>query len=146
MIQIFHENIIIADIAHGIVVVTDFVSTLEHPLYTLLLGLACLYIFSLLMKQLFGPSSSDNLSFKMTVDRVDDAVNLDHNSLTQKIKMKSQKIVMDAEKGEAKLAIEKCKKFLSSVESSNFKCKIFINSWEVRGKKFMSSKKMYQGH
>jgi len=129
-VSIFHENIIIADIAHGIVVVTDFVSTLEHPLYTLLLGLACLYIFSLLMKQLFGPSSSDNLSFKMTVDRVDDAVNLDHNSLTQKIKMKSQKIVMDAEKGEAKLAIEKCKKFLSSVESSNFKCKIFINSWE----------------
>jgi len=129
-VSIFHENIIIADIAHAIVVVTDFVSTLEHPLYTLLLGLACLYIFSLLIKQLFGPSYSDNLSFKMTVDRVDDAVNLDHNSLTQKIKMKSQKIVMDAEKGEAKLAIEKCKKFLSSVESSNFKCKIFINSWE----------------
>ena len=118
---------------------TDFVASLEHPLYTLLLGLGCLYIFSLLIKQLFGQSSSDNLSFKMTVDRVDDAVNLDHNSLTQKIKMKSQKIVMDAEKGEAKLAIEKCKKFLSSVESSNFKCKIFINSWEVRRIKLKSN-------
>ena len=112
-------------------VVTDFVSSLEHPLYSLLLGLGCLYILSLLFKQIFGQSNNQNLSFKMTVDRVDDAVNLDHNSLTQKMKMKSQKIVMDAEKGEAKLAIEKCKKFLSSVESSNFKCKIFINSWEV---------------
>lgn len=66
----------------------------------------------------------------MTVDRVDDSINLEQNSLTHKMKIKSQKIVMDAEKGEAKLAIEKCKKFLSAVESSNFKCKIFINSWE----------------
>ena len=59
-------------------------------------------------------------------------MNLEQNSLTHKMKIKSQKIVMDAEKGEAKLAIEKCKKFLSAVESSNFKCKIFINSWEVK--------------
>jgi len=129
-VSVFHENVIIADIAYGAVVVTDFVSTLEHPLYSLFLGLGCIYICSILINQLFSQSSHENLSFKMTVDRVDDAVNLDHNSLTQKMKMKSQKIVMDAEKGEAKLAIEKCKKFLSSVESSNFKCKIFINSWE----------------
>merc|ERR1712115_57069 len=42
---------------------------------------------------------------------------------------------MDAEKGEAKLAIDKCKKFLTAVQSSNFQCKIFINSWEdIEGK------------
>ena len=135
--QIFHESIIVADIAHAVVVVIELISTLEHPLYSLLLGLGCLYFFSLLFKQIFGQTASENLSFKMTVDRVDDAVNLDHNTLTQKMKVKSQKIVMDAEKGEAKLAIEKCKKFLSSVESSNFKCKIFINSWEVSAHRFI---------
>ena len=48
------------------------------------------------------------------------------------MKQKSKKIVMDAEKGEAKMAIDKCKKFLSAVQSSNFQCKIFINSWEVK--------------
>ena len=31
------------------------------------------------------------------------------------------------------MAIEKCKKFLTAVQSSNFQCKIFINSWEVTG-------------
>ena len=67
----------------------------------------------------------------MSVDRVDDAPMVEHNALTQKIKQKSKKIVMDAEKGEAKMAINKCKKFLSTVHSSNFQCKIFINSWEV---------------
>ena len=67
----------------------------------------------------------------MTVDRVDDTPMVEHNTLTQKIKQKSKKIVMDAEKGEAKMAIEKCKKFLTAVQSSNFQCKIFINSWEV---------------
>ena len=127
----FHENLIVADIAHGAVLVMYFLSTLEHPLYTFLFGLGSLYFLSLLLKHISGESTADNLSFKMTVDRVDDAINLEENSLTHKMKIKSQKIVMDAEKGEAKLAIEKCKKFLSAVESSNFKCKIFINSWEV---------------
>ena len=68
----------------------------------------------------------------MTVDRIDDAPIVEQNSLTNKIKQKSRKIVMDAEKGEAKMAIEKCKKFLTAVQSSNFQCKIFINSWEVQ--------------
>ena len=121
-----------ADIAHGLVLVMDFLSTLEHPLYSILLGLGCIYFLSLLFKIISGQSTPENLSFKMTVDRVDDSINLEQNSLTHKMKIKSQKIVMDAEKGEAKLAIEKCKKFLSAVESSNFKCKIFINSWEVK--------------
>ena len=67
----------------------------------------------------------------MAIDRVDDASIIEHNALTQKMKQKSKKIVMDAEKGEAKMAIDKCKKFLSAVQSSNFQCKIFINSWEV---------------
>ena len=67
----------------------------------------------------------------MAIDRVDDAPIIEHNALTQKMKQKSKKIVMDAEKGEAKMAIDKCKKFLSAVQSSNFQCKIFINSWEV---------------
>ena len=68
----------------------------------------------------------------MAVERVDEAPIIEHNALTQKMKQKSKKIVMDAEKGEAKMAIDKCKKFLSAVHSSNFQCKIFINSWEVK--------------
>ena len=68
----------------------------------------------------------------MTVDRLDDSINLERNSLTHKTKIKSQTIMMNAEKGEAKLAMEKCKKFLSAISrSSNLKCKIFLNSWEV---------------
>ena len=68
----------------------------------------------------------------MAVERADEAPIIEHNALTQKMKQKSKKIVMDAEKGEAKMAIDKCKKFLSAVQSSNFQCKIFINSWEVK--------------
>ena len=68
----------------------------------------------------------------MAVERVDEGPIIEHNALTQKMKQKSKKIVMDAEKGEAKMAIDKCKKFLSAVQSSNFQCKIFINSWEVK--------------
>ena len=67
----------------------------------------------------------------MAVERVDDSPAVEQNTLTNKIKQKSRKIVMDAEQGEARTAIEKCKNFLSSVQSSNFACKIFINSWEV---------------
>ena len=70
----------------------------------------------------------------MAVERVDEGPIIEHNALTQKMKQKSKKIVMDAEKGEAKMAIDKCKKFLSAVQSSNFQCKIFINSWEVKKK------------
>ena len=67
----------------------------------------------------------------MVVERLDDSPAVEQNTLTNKIKQKSRKIVMDAEQGEARTAIEKCKNFLSSVQSSNFACKIFINSWEV---------------
>ena len=35
----------------------------------------------------------------MTVDRVDETPFVEHNTLTQKMKQKSKKIVMDAEKG-----------------------------------------------
>jgi len=51
-------------------------------------------------------------------------------TFTQKMKLKSTKIVDEGEKGEMKKAIEKCKKFLSTVQATNFACKIFINSWE----------------
>ena len=43
------------------------------------------------------------ISLKMTVDRVDDTPIVEHNTLTQKIKQKSKKIVMDAEKGKESL-------------------------------------------
>ena len=131
LFQVFHENVIVADIAYGAVMVMEFLLAIEDPLYTLFLGFGCLYFLSLLFKVVNYQKSSENISFKMTVDRVDESLNIEQNSLTHKMKVKSKKIVMDAEKGEAKLAIDKCKKFLSSVESSNFKCKIFINSWEV---------------
>ena len=38
----------------------------------------------------------------MTVDRIDDSPLVEQNTLTQKMKQKSKKIVMDAERGEAK--------------------------------------------
>ena len=73
----------------------------------------------------------EEVRLRMVVDRLDDSPAVEQNTLTNKIKQKSRKIVMDAEQGEARTAIEKCKNFLSSVQSSNFACKIFINSWEV---------------
>lgn len=54
----------------------------------------------------------------------------DNVNFTKQMTAKSKKIVMDAEHGEAKSAIDRCKKFLNGVESSSFSCKIFINSWE----------------
>ena len=39
----------------------------------------------------------------MTIDRVDDTPIVEHNTLTQKIKQKSKKIVMDAEKGKERI-------------------------------------------
>ena len=73
----------------------------------------------------------EEVRLRMVVERLDDSPAVEQNTLTNKIKQKSRKIVMDAEQGEARTAIEKCKNFLSSVQSSNFACKIFINSWEV---------------
>ena len=67
-----------------------------------------------------------------TTEIPEEISSLEKRTFTKKMKNKSKKIVLDAEKGEAKQAIEKCKKFLSLVESSSFKCKIFVNSWEVR--------------
>ena len=78
-----------------------------------------------------GREEGESVSVQLSVARVDDSPLVEHTTLTQKIKQKSRKIVMDAEQGEARTAIEKCKNFLSSVQSSNFACKIFINSWEV---------------
>ena len=69
---------------------------------------------------------------RLSVERVDDSPVVEHNTLTSKIKQKSRKIVLDAEQGEARTAIQKCKNFLSAVQSSNFACKIFINSWQVQ--------------
>ena len=126
----FHENIIVADIAYIGLKTVDYITSMEQPLHYCLLLLGCLYFLRIFYHYFTSSSSSEKLSFKMTVDRVDDAAAVETNSLTHKMKIKAQKIVMDAEKGEAKTAIEKCKKFLSTVETSNFKCKIFINSWE----------------
>jgi len=54
----------------------------------------------------------------------------ENEAFTRQMAAKSRKIVMDAEHGEAKGAIDRCKKFLNNVETSQFACKIFINSWE----------------
>ena len=72
-----------------------------------------------------------DVSVRLSMARVDDSPLVEHTALTHKMKQKSKKIVMAAEQGEARSVIEKCKKFLSTVQSSNFACKIFINSWEV---------------
>jgi len=54
----------------------------------------------------------------------------ENEAFTRQMAAKSRKIVLDAEHGEAKGAIDRCKKFLNNVETSQFACKIFINSWE----------------
>jgi len=48
----------------------------------------------------------------------------------KKMKLKSNKIVKEAESGELKETVERCKRFLSSIQASSFACKIFVNSWK----------------
>jgi len=52
------------------------------------------------------------------------------NSFEEKMRTKSRKIVDAAESGELQQAVEKCKKFLSTIEASTFECKCELNSWE----------------
>jgi len=52
------------------------------------------------------------------------------NSFEEKMRTKSRKIVDAAEKGELKEAVEKCKKFLTTIQASTFECKCELNSWE----------------
>jgi len=134
-ISVILNNLLVADIAAGVVFVVDILSSMENPGNTFVMLCGCLYLFQTLLQLIKPEKKEENISLRMTVDRVDDTPMVEHNTLTQKIKQKSKKIVMDAEKGEAKMAIEKCKKFLTAVQSSNFQCKIFINSWEdIEGK------------
>ena len=117
--------------AAGLIFVWQLLASIENPANTFFICCGCLYLLQTLFKLTQTQKKEESVSLKMTVDRIDDAPIVEQNSLTTKIKQKSRKIVMDAEKGEAKMAIEKCKKFLTAVQSSNFQCKIFINSWEV---------------
>jgi len=52
------------------------------------------------------------------------------NSFEDKMRTKSKKIVEAAERGELKEAVDKCKKFLSTIQASTFECKCELNSWE----------------
>merc|ERR1712013_668005 len=52
------------------------------------------------------------------------------NSFEEKMRTKSKKIVEAAERGELKEAVDKCKKFLSTIQASTFECKCELNSWE----------------
>ena len=90
----------IADVASRVLALCDFFSSLENPTNTFVALCGCMYLLQFLVK--FSRSSekkSENISLKMTIDRVDDTPIVEHNTLTQKIKQKSKKIVMDAEKG-----------------------------------------------
>ena len=123
-----------ADIAHSIILVWDLLASLENPLNTFAVLCGCLYISQTVLGWVFsrrGREEGESVSVQLSVARVDDSPLVEHTTLTQKIKQKSRKIVMDGEQGEARSVIQKCKKFLSTVQSSNFACKIFINSWEV---------------
>jgi len=51
-------------------------------------------------------------------------------TFSQRMKSKSSKVVHEAEKGEMKVVVDRCKKFLSTIQASNFASKVFINSWE----------------
>ena len=89
----------IADIASGVLSLCDFFSSLENPANTFVALCGCLYLLQFVMKFSRPDKKSENISVKMTVDRVDDTPFVEHNTLTQKMKQKSKKIVMDAEKG-----------------------------------------------
>ena len=121
-----------ADLAHGVLLVWDYLASLDNPLNTLAVLCGSLYILQTLTACL-SPRRvvEQEVSLRLSAARVDDSPLVEHTALTQKMKQKSKKIVMDCEQGEARSVIEKCKKFLSTVQSSNFACKIFINSWEV---------------
>ena len=97
----------IADLAVVFISIWDFLSSFEDPLNTFLLFCGCIYLAQTL-KKLFQPKHQyqpcdQNISGAMTVDRMDDSPLVEQNTLTQKMKQKSKKIVMDAERGEAKV-------------------------------------------
>ena len=122
----------VADIADGFILACDFLASLENPLSSFVFLCGLLYLLQAGLNCLRpGRKVEEEARVKLTVERVDDSPVVELNSLTNKMKQKSRKIVMDAERGEARMAIQKCKNFLSAVRSSNFACKIFINSWEV---------------
>ena len=121
-----------ADLAHGVLLLWDYLASLDNPLNTLAVLCGSLYILQSLTACLLPRRVVEQeVSLRLSAARVDDSPLVEHTALTQKMKQKSKKIVMDCEQGEARSVIEKCKKFLSTVQSSNFACKIFINSWEV---------------
>ena len=96
------NNFIIADLANALITLLDLLASVEDPINTFVLGCGCLYLVQT-MRKLFQPKQQDqNISPAMTVDRMDDSPLVEQNTLTQKMKQKSKKIVMDAERGEAK--------------------------------------------
>ena len=121
-----------ADIAHGFILACDWLSSLENPLSSFVFLCGVLYLLQAGLDCLRPRRKvAEAEGARLTAERVDDSPVVELNTLTNKMKQKSRKIVMDAERGEARTAIQKCKNFLSAVQSSNFACKIFINSWEV---------------
>ena len=124
----------VADIAHGFILACDWLWSLENPLSSFVFLCGVLYLLQAgrdCLRPRRKVVEAEEARLRLTAERVDDSPVVELNTLTNKMKQKSRKIVMDAERGEARTAIQKCKNFLSAVQSSNFACKIFINSWEV---------------
>ena len=62
------NNIIIADIASGILTIWDFLSSLESPGNTFVLACGCVYLIQIMMKILYSKKSNSDISFKVKMN------------------------------------------------------------------------------
>lgn len=94
--------------------------------------LALLVAFAVVILSYVVRKRKKNLPQRFGAQQVEEVCQEETKELafTKKMRKKSMRIVDEAENGELKQTVEKCKRFLSSFEASNFACKIFVNSWE----------------
>ena len=129
---------------------SDLVGVVNHhpwiiPLtVTIILGILTYLVIFLALKTtilhsivgILKPASRDPQQGQQVIRQEEETTGLvvkkELNSFEEKMRTKSKKIVEAAERGELKEAVDKCKKFLSTIQASTFECKCELNSWEVR--------------
>lgn len=127
---------------------SDLVGVVNHhpwiiPLtVTIILGILTYLVIFLALKTtilhnivgILKPASRDPQQGQQVIRQEEETTGLvvkkELNSFEEKMRTKSKKIVEAAERGELKEAVDKCKKFLSTIQASTFECKCELNSWE----------------
>ena len=59
------NNIIVADVAHGIFTILEFLLSLESPGNTFILACGCVYLIQIVLKLIRPQRSNSDMSFKV---------------------------------------------------------------------------------